>query len=122
MTPAAKIKCFLANGSGFAVGSTNNASSDATGNTGNLASGKINQTSYSSYFINTTVGSENLHLKTTDVALREAGADLSTDAAGASFNYDIDGDSRPIGPLWDIGADEAQLASSSSSSFIATEY
>ena len=46
-----------------------------------------------------------LHLSMVDTSARDEGAYLSTDPNYA-FNYDIDGQSRPSGPAWDIGADE----------------
>jgi hypothetical protein len=100
----------------FAAGSTNNASSDDTADDGNLANGKIDQTSYSSYFVSTTSGLEDFHLKPSDTALRNAGTSLTSDA-GYPFAADIDGDPRPIGGVWDIGADEAQ-----NSGFVGMEF
>jgi hypothetical protein len=51
-------------------------------------------------FVDTTASSEDLHLKDGADAL-EQGVDLATD-----FTDDIDGEGRPRGAQWDIGADE----------------
>lgn len=57
-------------------------------------------------FVNETVGSENLHLDSTDASgAKDGGTDLSTDSDGkCSFSDDIDGVTRT--GTWDIGADE----------------
>jgi hypothetical protein len=89
----------------YAADSTNNASSDDTGDDGNLAPGVTGANSYSSYFTNITAGSEDLHLKTTDTILKNQGADLSADT-GYTVTVDIDGAGRVDGS-YDIGADEA---------------
>ncbi len=58
-------------------------------------------------FTNTTVGSENLHLKA-GASVINAGDDLS-----GTFTTDIDGETRPTGAnTWDIGADEIVTADS----------
>jgi hypothetical protein len=49
--------------------------------------------------------SNDLHLDPTDTCARDSGSTI------ASFDRDYDGDPRPIGAAWDIGADEAQEAS-----------
>ena len=51
-------------------------------------------------FVSVTPGSEDFHLKSGADAI-----DVGTDLSG-SFTNDIDGDTRPIGAAWDIGADE----------------
>ncbi|MCH7474805.1 MAG: DUF2341 domain-containing protein, partial [Gemmatimonadetes bacterium] len=80
-----------------------NISSDATAaGTGSL----INKVA-ADQFVNITAGSENLHLKAGADAI-----DTGTDLSG-SFSDDIDGDSRPIGAQWDIGADETSAAGAS---------
>ena len=75
-----------------------NISSDATG-TGSL----INKVA-ADQFVNITAGSENLHLKAGADAI-----DTGTDLSG-SFSDDIDGETRPGGAQWDIGADETNAA------------
>jgi hypothetical protein len=76
-----------------------NVSSDSTSETAALR----NKTAYSSYFRNTTLGSEDLHLRNRSLNLWGAnGADLSADP-NIAVRRDIDGASR-VSP--DIGADE----------------
>lgn len=79
-------------------GGSNNITSDATGDDSPLTGGLINYTTYADYFVSVTGGSEDFHVKDTDSALYDAGADLS-----GTFTTDIDGDTRS---QWDIGADE----------------
>jgi hypothetical protein len=69
-------------------------------------------TSPDNYFDNRTVSFQNkdtsyYFLVSTDTAAKDAGIDLSEDAYLA-FNDDIEGDIRPIGSAWDIGADETE--------------
>ncbi len=52
------------------------------------------------------IAGKNFHLAPADTAAKDAGMDLSTDS-NLAFNTDIDGQARPIGSAWDIGADEA---------------
>jgi len=52
---------------------------------------------------------KDFHLAESDTAARDAGTDLSADA-NLAFNADIDGQTRPIGAAWDIGAEEAYLS------------
>ncbi len=87
--------CF--NGS-FATES-NNVSSDAS------ATGATNQSSYASYFLSVTGGSENLHLLADSATLWGlSGADLDSDPV-LPITVDIDGDARDATSP-DIGADE----------------
>ena len=79
------------------AGSTNNLSKDATANGSNA---KTNQTVI---FVNAS--SSDFHLSNTDTAARDAGASLANDPY-LPFMTDIDGQMRPIGGVWDIGADE----------------
>ncbi|RMF65028.1 MAG: hypothetical protein D6743_08475, partial [Calditrichaeota bacterium] len=46
------------------------------------------------------------HLDPNDTGAKDSGTDLSSDA-DLAFSTDFDGDSRPQGSQWDIGADEA---------------
>jgi hypothetical protein len=78
---------------------SNNATYDATGDDPDLTAGIINKTSYSDYFVSTTAGSEDFHLKSTATDFIGAGTDLS-----GTFTTDIDGVTRS--GTWDIGADE----------------
>ena len=80
----------------FTGGSTQsyNISSDGT------ASGTGSKTNQTVSFVNAT--GKDFHLQPTDTSAKDAGTDLSV-----TFNTDIDGQPRPAGPAWDIGADEA---------------
>jgi hypothetical protein len=60
---------------------------------------------FSTLFVSTTPGSEDLHLRDLANSARDTGADLS-----ANFSIDIDGGARPLGTAWDIGADETGTA------------
>ncbi len=55
-------------------------------------------------FVDTTAGSEDLHLSSSDSAAKDNGTDLSSDS-NLAFHKDIDSLSRYDGS-WDIGADE----------------
>ncbi|MFC1610739.1 right-handed parallel beta-helix repeat-containing protein [Myxococcota bacterium] len=80
--------------------STNNMSSDDTA----PGSNPITGVSAAAQFVSITPGSEDLHLRAGADAI-DAGADLSS-----SFYRDIDGQLRPTGLGWDIGADETGCA------------
>ncbi|MFV2045108.1 MAG: right-handed parallel beta-helix repeat-containing protein, partial [Anaerolineales bacterium] len=73
-----------------------NLSSDATA----TGTGSIPSKLPANQFVSLTVGFEDLHLKAGSDAF-----DVGTSLSG-SFTDDIDGDSRPQGVQWDIGADE----------------
>jgi hypothetical protein len=78
--------------------STTNVASDTSGDIDN-------QSTYTSYFINTTVGSEDFHLKNSSNALWGSdGTDLDGDS-NLPITDDIDGDVRHS-TTPDIGADE----------------
>ncbi len=55
-------------------------------------------------FTDVTVSPPNLRIQTGSAAM-DVGVDLS-----ATFTTDMDGDPRPYGPAWDIGADEYRAA------------
>jgi len=54
-------------------------------------------------------GSDDFHLTSNDAGAKDHGVDLSGDT-NIAFSTDIDGQGRPCGSAWDIGADEAQAA------------
>jgi len=83
----------------YDASSANNISKDSSAPGSNS---KINQTVS---FVDTT--NKDFHLLPTDTAAKDAGTDLSADA-NSPFATDIDGEGRPIGASWDIGADEAE--------------
>lgn len=83
---------------GTYTGSDSNASGDATAPGTN---NRINQT-----FTFANAAGNDYHLASSDAGAMEFGANLSADAFFA-FDDDIDLDTRPIGPNWDIGFDEA---------------
>jgi hypothetical protein len=90
---------------------------DDNGGTGNI----INKTDYSSYFQNTTDGTENLHLKGDSNSLWGSyGADLDADA-NLPITDDIDGDSRDASQP-DIGADEYVAGANSAPTAPTTPY
>jgi hypothetical protein len=83
----------------FAAGTDYN----ATDGTDNIGQGTNNRISQAFAFANEA--NDDFHLANSDTAAKNAGADLSADA-NLPFNTDIDGQSRPAGSAWDIGADE----------------
>ncbi len=78
------------------ITATYNASSDATADDWGGAGNRISQT-FS--FVNTAI--DDYHLASTDAGARNFGTDLS-----ATFNDDIDFETRPGESVWDIGFDE----------------
>jgi len=62
-----------------------------------------NKTAYD-VFADTTQATLDLHLKTNSVCI-DSGTDLSADS-DLPFNTDVEGDTRPQGDAWDMGADE----------------
>jgi hypothetical protein len=80
----------------------------ATSGTGCGTGGSGNRTwrSAASLFVSATSGYYDLHLKAGSDA-RDTGMDL---LATRGFSDDVDGQSRPSGAGWDVGADEAVLA------------
>lgn len=80
------------------TGSTNNLTDDSSSSPG--ANPILNA---NPVYVDETNG--NLHIAAGDAVSRNVGADLSADA-NIPFADDIDGDSRPQGASWDVGADE----------------
>jgi hypothetical protein len=87
---------------GFAAeASSNNLASDATGTTHSAAGGGINSVPLASMnFVSAT----DLHITSGSAAIN-----VGTDLSGI-FTDDIDGDTRPIAGIWEIGADETSAA------------
>ena len=84
---------------GVDAASSNNLASDGTGTTHSPAGGGIDSVPLASMnFVNTTVGSEDLH-----ITALSAAEDVAADLSGI-FNFDIDGGARQT--PWDIGADD----------------
>lgn len=89
--------------------STNNASRASSGSSYKApGSNSIYSQDPSTTFADITPDSEDLHSHDS-ANTRDAGTDLSADP-NISFSDDYDGDSRPIGDSWDMGADEAESA------------
>jgi len=80
------------------TGSTNNLSDDATAPGANPLTNKAPE------YVDEVNG--DLHIAVADAVCRDVGADLSGDGT-IPFSDDIDGDARPIGAAWDVGADES---------------
>ncbi len=90
----------------FAIGTDYNATSNASMNYTVTGSGNTHdRLSQTFAFVNS--GSKNFHLASNDGAAIDKGINLSADA-NLPFATDIDGQARPIGASWDIGADEAE--------------
>jgi len=93
----------IVNGSGnsnayvgyFASGTDYN----ATDGTDDIGAGTHNKLSQTFSFVNSA--NKDFHLAPTDTGAKDYGTDLS-----GIFNIDIDGNTRPFGAAWDIGADE----------------
>lgn len=101
---------------GFSLQASNvadhNASEDATAS----GTGSLTSITVANQYVSTTVGSEDLHLKS-GADLIDAGTDLGTTPTGV--NIDIDGRDRDAeGDTWDIGADEFVGAAAS----VASQY
>ncbi|MFC2091238.1 fibronectin type III domain-containing protein [Elusimicrobiota bacterium] len=79
------------------AGSNYNISSDGTAVGANSITGVIDY----QVFQSTVTGSVDLHIKSDSVAVN-----AGTDTPKGLVLYDIDGDTRPSGNYWDIGADE----------------
>jgi hypothetical protein len=94
------MDCTTADFSGT-ITQTCSISSDASAS----GAGSLTGRSSADQFVSLTGGAEDFHLKAGADALN-AGTDLSL-----YFSTDIDLDTRPVGPAWDIGADE-RVASS----------
>lgn len=86
--------CTTCYGSTYDAASTNNVSEDATSPNASLRNRSATFVDEASF---------DFHLASGDTAARDAGADLSADAA-LSFTTDIDGQTRS--GTWDVGADE----------------
>lgn len=96
------------NGHGYDLGGAT-----TTGSTNNLADSTDTSSPGSNpiqgdpVYVDETNG--NLHIGASDSVCRNVGADLSADG-NIPFSNDIDGDARPIGAAWDVGADESAPA------------
>ncbi len=78
-----------------------NMSSDATA----TGAGSLTNKVAANQFVNISSGSYDFHLKSGSDAIN-VGSDLS-----GSFNADLEGETRPAGSAWDIGADERAAGS-----------
>ncbi len=87
----------------FTTSSTKNIS-----NTSHVASSTSDYSSTTVAFADPANG--DFHIVGGDTAAKDMGADLSGDSA-FPFNTDIDGQTRPNGSAWDIGADESYASS-----------
>jgi len=91
---------------------TYNLSSDSTA----TGTGSLPSKAAANQFVNTTGGSEDLHLKNNADALR-AGVDLGTTPSGVEI--DIDGRNRDSsGDTWDMGADQCESCSTSAGTVV----
>jgi hypothetical protein len=82
-------------------GGTLTQSYNLSSDTSATGTGSLPSRAAANQFVDDALGTEDLHLKTGADAL-EAGTDLSA----SGFRIDIDAQTRPGGPAWDIGADE----------------
>ena len=76
---------------------------NATDGTDDIGTGSNNRVSQTFSFVDS--GGKNFHLASSDTSTSGHGISLSSDSY-LPFSDDIDGQTRPVGGTWDIGADE----------------